>query len=57
MNAENNKKENTQTNKWMAIGTGFGLMFGVLFDNIALGLMFGLMFGSALDAHENKSED
>ena len=34
---------------YIALGTGVGVLFGVLFKNVALGLALGLVFGAAID--------
>lgn len=43
--------------QYIALGMVFGMLGGVIFDNIALGLCFGLMGGVLMSAQKKKSDD
>lgn len=54
---EHNKAP-SYTGLGLLIGAGFGLIFGLFFENnfpigIAIGAAFGLMFGAALEARRS----
>lgn len=50
-----NKKVDREIS-YLAIGTGLGIAFGVIYKNLALGLIIGIAIGAAIDFNTMKNK-
>ena len=52
------EKDSNQIGLWLSIGTGAGILLGIVFHNIAMGITMGaalgLVFGAALSLKNKK---
>ena len=51
------KKKFTEKNKMIGIGMTFGVVFGILIDNVGLGICLGVAIGAGMGFIQNKRKE